>query len=405
VVDAPAQPGGRIDYEAHGAVSQAAAEKSFVLLKNERAALPLARGLKRIAVIGAHADKGVLVGGGSSEVIAPGGPAHREPPPYGGIATGWTRKLYHKSSPLAGIKAEAPGAEVVFDDGSDPARAAALARSADATVVFVEQWATEAADVGPDLGLSGNQDALVSAVAAAGKPTIVVLQTGGPVHMPWLGEAEGVLQAWYPGSRGGPAIARVLFGSAEPSGRLPITWSASTAQLPRPVLDGYAHQVAHPHVEEAHLPDFPVGYREGSDVGYRWYDKQKHKPLFAFGHGLSYTTFAYDGLKLTGGDRPSVRFTVRNTGGRKGVEVAQVYARPLLPDAVRRLIGWSRVELKPGESRTVEVTADPRLLGYFDMATNSWRVPGGELEVEVGRHAGDAQLKGRATLRTATLKP
>ncbi|HZF43425.1 MAG TPA: beta-glucosidase [Sphingomonadaceae bacterium] len=405
VVDAPAEPGGTIDYDAHGKVTQAAAEKSFVLLKNERGALPLARGLKRIAVIGPHADKGVLVGGGSSEVIAPDGPAHREPPPYGGLSTGWTRKLYHKSSPLEAIRGEAPRAEVLFDDGSDPRRAAALARRADAVLVFVEQWATEAADVGADLALPGAQDALVAAVAATGTPTTVVLQTGGPVHMPWLEEVEGVLQAWYPGSRGGQAIARVLFGSVEPAGRLPITWPTSEKQLPRPVLDGYAHQVGAPLVEENHLPDFPVGYREGADVGYRWFEKQNHKPLFPFGHGLTYTSFTYDDLRLTGGERPTVRFTVRNSGGRKGTEVAQVYARPPMPGAARRLIGWQRVELRPGEARTLEITADPRLLGRFDMATNSWNVPAGELRVEVGRHAGDAALSGVTKVQAATLKP
>jgi beta-glucosidase len=281
VVDAPQS----IDYAGNAEVAQRAAEAGIVLLKNERGILPLAKTAKRIVLIGGHADVGVLSGGGSSQVRSVGG-APVEIPLTGGPAASFVRRTWHASSPLNAIRALAPRAQVQFIDGSDPAAAAAAARSADLAIVVATQWTTEAEDP-ESIALEGNQDALIAAVATANSKTAVVLTTAGPVLMPWIDRVPAVLAAWYPGQRGGEAIARVLFGEVNPSGRLPITFPAATAQAPRPQIPGMEQVLADPkRGEDARaIRPFEVQYREGSDVGYRWYARQGHTPLFAFGHG------------------------------------------------------------------------------------------------------------------------
>ena len=319
-----------INYAANAAIAQHAVEQGIVLLKNTAGLLPLARTVRSIAVIGGHADVGVLSGGGSSQVIPVGGPALTLKPPGTGAMSPFRTIIYDPSSPLKAIAAEAPGARVDYADGADPAAAAALAKGADVAIVFVTQWMMEGFDA-PDLSLPDRQDALVAAVAAANPHTIVVLETGNPVVMPWLDQAGGVLEAWYPGARGGEAIANILFGDVNPSGRLPITFPGAMDQLPRPAIPG------------AGLPDktpFDLDYAEGADVGYRWFVAKDLKPLFPFGFGLSYSSFRYANLSVHGGRALSVSFDVTNTGARAGRDVPQVYAAP--PGGVRRLIGWSR---------------------------------------------------------------
>ncbi|MDB5477000.1 MAG: glycosyl hydrolase, partial [Phenylobacterium sp.] len=226
----PIQAGG-LDTAADSLVAGHAAEQGIVLLKNERGLLPLAAGARRILVVGGHADVGVISGGGSSQVIPPG--SVRFPPPKGAPLWG-EGQMYHPSAPLAAIKARAPGGEVTFNDGADPAAAAALARNADVVVVFATQWSSEGMDV--SMTLPGEQDALIAAVAAANPRTVVVLETGGPVLMPWRDRAGAILEAWYPGARGGEAIAKVLFGQVFPLGRLTMTFPASEGQRARPTL-------------------------------------------------------------------------------------------------------------------------------------------------------------------------
>lgn len=198
------------------------------------------------------------------------------------------------SAPVTALKEQFPHATVTFDDGSDPARAAQAARSADLVIVFGEQFRYEGRDV-LTLNLPDNQDRMIEAVAAANRSTIVVLETGGPVAMPWIDRVPAVLQAWYPGNRGGQAIARVLSGAVNPSGRLPVTFSVASAQIPYPVLPGQNLIDAAGGKDVRTLPKeqqvLPITFLEGSDVGYRWYARKGFKPLFAFGHGLSYTTF------------------------------------------------------------------------------------------------------------------
>ena len=397
MIDHPLAPG-RLDTRADGAAAGRVAEQGIVLLKTSPGLLPLAAGARRIAVIGGHADVGVLSGGGSSQVIPLGStklPSPKGAPSWGGGI------IYTPSAPLAAIRARA-GGEVSYADGSDQAAAAALAKGADVVIVFATQWATEAMDI--RLQLDDQQDALISAVAAANPHTIVVLETGGPVAMPWLDQVGGVLEAWYPGGRGGEAIAKALFGEVDPSGRLPVTFPTGEDQLPRPDLPGL----------KAAAPEGPtigqgaplqVHYDEGSDVGYRWYAAKGLKPLFPFGYGLSYTSFRYGGLKTAGGQGLSVSFTVTNTGARAGIETPQLYLAREPHRAQQRLVSFTRVALKPGESRRVTLSADPRLLADWDVAGHHWKRAAGRYELFVGRSAADPALKGEAVLTAASLAP
>jgi len=391
VIDHPLQPGG-LDTIADAAVSARVAEQGIVLLKNQGGLLPLMAHGGGIAVIGSHADVGVLSGGGSSQVIPSG--SIRFPAPKGGPAWG-AGVVYHPSSPLKEIQARAGGAAVRYDDGTDPAAAAALAKGADVAVVFAHQWATEGVDV--PLALPDGQDALIEAVAAANPRTIVVLETGGPVLMPWLDKVGAVLEAWYPGARGGDAIAGILYGQIDPSGRLAASFPASEDASPHGAPAGQPG-VASP-------APIAVDYDEGSDVGYRWYAKTGRKPLFPFGYGLSYTSFRYGGLKVEGGHALSVSFRVTNTGARAGIDTPQVYLSRGPVRVQQRLIGWSRVALAPGESRRVTIVADPRLLANWNDQAHGWSLDGGAYEVFVGSDSVEATLKGRARLQSASLRP
>ncbi|MDQ1815727.1 glycoside hydrolase family 3 C-terminal domain-containing protein [Massilia sp. CCM 9210] len=378
VVDHPVKPDGAIDFAAHGLISRLDAEESMVLLKNDGQVLPLRKDVKTIAVIGGYADRGVLSGGGSSQVYPVGGSAVK-----GLLPAIWPGPVvYHPSAPVREIGALAPAANVVFDSGADPAKAAQLAAGADVAIVFGTQWIGEANDA-VDLSLPDKQDDLIAAVAAANPRTVVVLETSGPVLMPWLGKTAAVLQAWYPGTRGGEAIARVLFGDVNPSGHLPATFPASLSQLPRPVLDG---DPAKPQMQ------FRVDYHEGAAVGYKWFDLKKLKPLFPFGHGLSYTQFAYTGLagEYRNGQL-QVRFKVSNTGKVAGKDVAQLYvaASPGARwEAPKRLAGWDKVDLQPGESREVTLTVEPRMLAVLDGPSKTWRIAKGKYRLLLAQDAG-----------------
>jgi beta-glucosidase len=380
VVDNPVAEGGAIDFTAHNLVSRADAEEGMVLLKNAGKVLPLKASAKKIVIIGAHADVGVLAGGGSSLVYPIGGNAVPgiEPTVWPGPV------VYHPSSPLKAIQARAPGASVTYNDGKDPAAAARAAADADVVLVFAQQWVGEALDA-VSLSLPDNQDALIASVAKANPKTVVVLETSGPVLMPWVDQAAGIVQAWYPGTAGGEAIARVLFGEVNPSGHLPATFPASESQLPRPKLDGDPKNEA---------VRFTVNYHEGAAVGYKWFDLKGLKPLFPFGHGLSYTQFAYSGLAASQKDgKLSVSFKVTNTGAVKGKDVPQLYVAPLNAkwEAPKRLAGWDKLELAPGESKEVSVTVDPRLLGVYDSRSKTWRIAKGGYKVLLALDAADAK--------------
>lgn len=383
----PVRKDGKIDLAADGDVALETAKQGIVLLRNERAALPLAKSAKTIALIGGYADLGVLSGGGSSQVQGEGGPVVNVPLSGGGEWSPFLAQAYHRSSPLAAIKALAPQAQVFYRDGRYIADAVAQAKRAEVVVIFATKWASEGFDQA-DLSLPEGQDAMIAAVAAVNPNTIVVLETGNPVAMPWLDNVAAVVQAWYPGARGGEAIASVLFGDTNPSGHLPITFPASLSQLPRPVLDGYAQLepnfMGGPPTPDAKLP---VNYDiEGSDIGYRWNARQGQKALFPFGYGLSYTSFDASGLQTDGA---TARLTVRNTGKRAGATVAQVYLVSRSGAPLQRLVGFQRVDLAPGASRKVTLTIDPRLLA--DWKDGGWTIPEGAYAFAIGK---DAQTLG-----------
>ena len=385
-----------LDTEADAAIAGHAAAEGAVLLSNPTGLLPLARDIKQILIIGGHADAGVLSGGGSSQVVPLGGAAVTVPMGGEGPAAPFRVMMFDPSSPLKAIKAKAPGAELHFYDGSYPSAAATLAKGADVVIVFATQWMIEGEDA-PDLSLPNGQDAMIAAVAAVNPKTIIVLETGGPVQMPWLDKVGAVLEAWYPGAKGGDVIADLLFGDINPSGRLPITFPQSTTQLPRPEIPGFGHR------EQA---QFDVDYNiEGAEVGYRWFARKALKPLFPFGFGLSYGRFDYANLKVEGGPRLTASFDVRNVGNRLGADVPQLYLTDASGKNRFRLLGWDRVTVKPGETAHVTLTVDPRLLADFDDAQHGWRSDAGRYRVALGASAGDLRLRGEAELGAARLKP
>jgi len=298
--------------------------------------------------------------------------------------------VYSPSAPVDALQQELPGAAIRYDDGSDIARAVAAAKQAEVAIVFVTKFNSEAID--GTLELDGNQDALVAAVAKANPNTIVVSETGAAILMPWLGDVKAVLGAFYPGRLGGKAIARILTGKVNPSGHLPISFPAGNDQLAHPVIAGID------------LPDSmsqdpkyaaAIMYDEGAAVGYKWYDVKGFKPLFAFGHGLSYTEFATSDLKVAQNGRAlTVSFAVKNTGKVAGKAVPQIYIAPADYkaagwEAPKRLAGFSKVALKPGEKRTVSLNVDPRLLAIYQTSANGWQIKPGSYRVLLGQ-ASDA---------------
>ena len=386
------------------AVAQEAEEQGAVLLKNSTNQLPLSASIPSIAVIGSHADVGVLSGGGSAQVQPVGGAIHTRPdfpcPPC------WAQQIWDPSSPLQAIKAKAPNANVQYADGSNISAAASLAATSQAAIVFVNQWTSEGMDL-PSLELTDlvntapiDQDALVSAVATANPHTIVVIESGGPILMPWLSSVSAVLEAWYPGTSGGPAIANLLFGAVNPSGKLPLTFPASDSQLPRPVT---------PQPPDSSTP-FNVNFSEGYNVGYKWFDANGLSPLFPFGYGLSYTTFSItdpavvNNLSSASNPNFQVTFTLTNTGSVSGAEVAQLYlGMPSnLNEPQKRLIGWQKVKLDPGASQSVTIEIDQNdsshPMSYWDTTSTAWKIATGTYTVYLGNSSAASGLIASGTI-------
>jgi beta-glucosidase len=381
-------------------IAQHLEEESIVLLKNEKAVLPLNPARTRsIAVIGGHADVGMISGGGSAQVDPPGGNAIAPP---GQGATHWQDHIWFPTSPLKALRAKFPNAKVEFDPGQDTTAAAALARNADVAIVFAYQWLAEGMDL-PTLSLPDKQDALIEHVAAANPNTIVVLETGTAVTMPWIGKVRGVVEVWFAGSSGHKALANVVAGEVNPAGKLAMTFPKSDADLPHPIIpplpaedagQGTGAVNGPTHVESK----YTVHYDEGLKVGYKWYESEHREPLFPFGFGLSYTTYDYSNLKTDNALR-TVSFAVKNTGKRAGAEIAQVYAALPEPagEPFKRLVGWQRIELAPGESKIVTVAVDPRVMSIFDEQKNSWSLLPGAYKIFVGPSSSQTLLN--ATLQ------
>jgi beta-glucosidase len=386
-------------------VAQKIEEQSAVLLKNAGGQLPLdAATIRSIAVIGPHADVGMISGGGSAQVDPPGGNAIMPP---GQGATHWQDHIWFPTSPLRAVRAKAIRANVQFDSGADPDSAAALAKNADVALVFAYCWQSEGMDL-PNLSLPEHQDQLISKITAANPHTVVVLETGTAVTMPWASQVSGILEAWFAGSRGAEAVANILFGDVNPTAKLPITFPRNEADLPHPTIVQPPpqsiphHGGAEPWKEiAAGLAPFQVTYDEGVKVGYKWYDAENKPVLFPFGYGLSYTTYSFSNLRLTSGANPSVTFTITNTGNRPGAEIAEVYASlpPSAGEPPKRLVGWSKVPLNPGESKEVTVKVDPKFLSIFNVKTNGWELIPGDYNFMVGGSSQDLPLKETVNLR------
>jgi beta-glucosidase len=359
-----------IPVEQDGAIARRIAEQGTVLLKNSGGQLPLDPATtQKVAVIGPFAGAAHTGGGGSSHVVP----------------------LY-TVDPVTGVKNRlGAGADVSFADGSDVAAAADLSRSADVALVMVGDNETEGRDR-PGLALSDNQDQLVSAVAAANPHTVVVVKSGAPVLMPWLDQVPAVVEAWYPGEEDGNAVASVLFGDVNPSGKLPVSFPRADADTP------------------AHTPerwpgvDGTATYAEGLQIGYRWYDGQGIAPLFPFGYGLSYTTFRYGNLTV----RPPARngdvvvgVDVTNTGARAGADVAQVYvgAPAGAGEPPRQLKGFQKVSLRPGQTRHLTFVLDRRAFSVWDVDAHAWTVVPGRHQVWVGDSSRDLPLQGAVDVR------
>jgi beta-glucosidase len=390
-----------IDFDAHAKVALNEAEEGIILLENRGGLLPLASTVKRIAVIGGQAEAGVPSGMGSSQVTNPyrqGGTPLRAVPLGGeGMMAMWNNVVFHPSAPLAALRDRFKDATVKFDTGLSPEAAALAAKDAEVAIVFVYQPSGEGEDV-PDMALPFGQDALIEAVAAANPNTIVVLETGNPVRMPWAAKAGAIVQAWYGGARGGEAIARVLAGDVNPSGRLPISWPVDESQLPRPQIPGWS---AGPR--DMVRVDYNI---EGSDVGYRWFAREGKMPRYWFGHGLSYTTFDYGKLAASGGRTITATVDVTNSGRTAGKEVVQLYltGKPGA-SALRRLLAFQKLSLQPGETRHVTLAADPRVLAEFDSAAHGWRIDRGDYQVGVGRDAGNIVASATIRLNAVRMRP
>ena len=370
----------QIPLDTHARTARRIEEGGITLLKNRKRALPLkARKLETIALIGSDAAK-YKNGGGSSNVT----PARL-------------------ITPKQGIEARAKGVQIRYDDTDDPAHAAQTAKGADVAIVVAADTASEGNDAPcmaldctdhltlrpgfgtMDSGEPRNLDAVIDAVARANRRTVVVLETSAPVLTPWRRRAAAIVEAWYPGESGGAAIARVLFGDVDPGGRLPGTFPRREQDLPTagdprrfPGVNGV------------------VEYSEGVLVGYRWYDERKLKVAYPFGHGLSYTRFRYDRLRIRG-NRISAR--IRNVGRRTGKTVAQLYVGMPEPKGIvqppRQLKGYRKIRLKPGKARRVAFTTDRRSYAYWD---GGWKVAPGCYRIFVGRSSRDLPLRGRRCL-------
>lgn len=367
-----------IPAEQDGMAARQLAEEGMVLLKNDSAALPLdASQLHSIAVIGPYAVRATTGGGGSSHVSP----------------------LY-TVDPVPGIRNRVgPEVTVNFTDGSDIPAAVSLAQSSDVAIVMVGDNETEGGD--HPLSLSGNQDDLVQSITAANPNTVVVLKSGSAILMPWVDSVPAILEAWYPGEEDGNAVAAVLFGDFNPSGKLPITFPRSLDDLPANTPEQYpgVNDVAH--------------YSEGVFVGYRHYDSQSIDPLFAFGHGLSYTTFSYDNLMITPvrvcvANDPNKMFAVdldiTNTGNLAGGEAVQLYvgmpSADDLPQPPKQLKAFQKVHLSPGETTHVQFALDTRSFSHWEAAGHDWAITPGTYQIMVGTSSRDIQLRSQIVVGT-----
>ncbi|TCD28548.1 glycosyl hydrolase [Pedobacter psychrodurus] len=379
---------GAYNTKAHQQTALKVAEEGIVLLKNEDNVLPLAKGkIKSIAIIGQNADRENAMGGGSSQV-----------------------KAKYEITPLQGIKnllgssvnvQYAQGYKIARKQQADSAlinEAVKIAANADAAIIFCgwthgydyTKWDDNAYDAEgvdkPDMDMPFGQNELIKVVLKANPKTIIVLMGGGPIDMrEWVGKSKAIIEGWYPGMEGGTALAKVIFGEVNPSGKLPMTF-------PKKLQDSPAHK----------LGEFPgvngvVHYKEDIFVGYRYFDTYKVEPQFAFGHGLSYTTFNYENaaIQRTGEKQVTASVTLKNTGKRDGAEVVQFYVEPINPSVPRprkELKGFEKVFLKAGETKTIKVILNKDAFSYYDDKKKTWVADNGEYLIAIGNSSKDIQV-------------
>ncbi|WP_336344245.1 beta-glucosidase family protein [Halalkalicoccus ordinarius] len=377
------RPEGALDTPAHRRLARRIAVEGTVLLKND-GILPLSDDAD-VALVGPSAERAKLGGGGSSEVS----PVVRTSPleGLGERAAGLTFERgvapIVESSLFDAFESGGDGTDESVDEDPDLDAAVATAASADCAVVVVRDDTTEGEDR-PTIRLPGEQDELVSAVADAANRTVVVLRTGGPVECPWIDEVDAVVETWYPGQADGEALATVLFGDADPGGRLPVTFGRRETDYPTDTAESF------PGVDDR------VRYDEDVFVGYRHFDREGIEPLFAFGHGLSYARFEYgDPAVERNGDSLELSIPVRNAGERSGTEVVQLYARAEDPPVVRperELAAFAKLRLDPGERRRVSLTVDRDALARYD-EDDGWCVDPGRFTLLVGRSSRDVRAK------------
>ena len=406
----PRRPHGFLCSEAHYEAARRIAQEGIVLLQNKGGVLPIDIAFaRRVLVVGENAIKMMTVGGGSSSL-----------------------KVQHEISPLQGLRSRLARQNIQVDfargyvgdvtgsyngvttgqdlaDKRTPdeliAEAVAKAREADYVVMFGGLNKSDFQDCeGHDrksYGLPYGQDQLIEALAKANKNLVYVNISGNPVAMPWHARVPAIVQGWFIGSEAGTALASVLVGDTSPSGKLPYTWVSSLDEVGAHALDTYPGTWRKEGGAKVSGNIIDEEYKEGIYVGYRWADKENTHPLFAFGHGLSYTTFALTGLRasrkeMSAGD--TIAFTVRvhNTGRRAGSETVQLYIRDIKASVDRpykELKGFQKVSLKPGESRDVTITIDSQALSYYDEATSSWKAEPGKFEALVGNASDNLRLR------------
>ncbi|MDQ8747902.1 glycoside hydrolase family 3 C-terminal domain-containing protein [Elizabethkingia miricola] len=407
----PNKPLGNIASEDHMAVAKEIGEEGIVLLQNNNSVLPINTDkVRKIAVIGENAIKMMTVGGGSSSLKV-----KYETLPLEGIKSRFGKKAdvqfargyvgdvggeYNGVKSGQNLKDDRPASELLNE-------AVALAKKSD-VVIFVgglnkSDYQDSEGHDRKGLGLPYNQDQLISALAKANKNLAVVLVSGNAVAMPWVKEVPAIVQGWYLGSEAGNALAAVLSGDANPSGKLPFTF-------PVKLEDNAAHQMGEYPGNKEELAagkgkdqknPINITYNEGIFVGYRWHDTKNIKPLFSFGHGLSYTTFEYgkvraDKTQMAQDGKITFTVSIKNTGKREGAEVAQLYISDLkssVPRPVKELKGFGKINLKPGEQKEVSFTIDKSALSFFDAATHQWIAEPGEFEALVGASSSDIKTK------------
>ena len=385
---------GEYNTKAHQQTALKVAEEGIVLLKNQNNMLPLNKtAIKNIAVIGYNAERKQSMGGGSSQVRA-----------------------FYEVTPLQGLQNFAKGANITYAPGYEIKRGAVantdmISKAVEAAskadvVVYVggsthgynySVWRDNAYDAEdtdkPDMKMPFGQDELLKAVLKANPKTIVVLMGGGAIDMSqWIDQTPVVMQSWYPGMEGGNALAKIIFGEVNPSGKLPMTF-------PKKLEDHGSHALGEYPGDTTKLI---VHYLDDIYVGYRYYDTYKVEPQFAFGHGLSYTNFQYSDLKIaTTGKKATVSFTVKNTGKMAGAEVAQLYVsqpNAALPRPEKELKGFEKIALKVGEQKKVTLTLDEEAFQYYNDASNKWVMDGGNYTILIGASSRDIRLTGNLKL-------